>query len=46
MAIETAGPFGPETFSFLRELVCCLKQATGGAKSPTCGNTRPEMLLQ
>ena len=33
VAIETAGPFGPETFSFLRELGCRLKQVTGEAKS-------------
>ena len=33
VAIETAGPFGPETFLFLRELGCCLKQVTGEAKS-------------
>ena len=33
VAIETAGPFGPETFAFLRELGCRLKQATGEAKS-------------
>ena len=33
VAIETAGPFGPETFTFLRELGCRLKQATGEAKS-------------
>ena len=33
MAIETAGPFGPETFAFLRDLGCRLKQATGEAKS-------------
>ena len=33
VAIETAGPFGPETFSFLRDLGCRLKQATGEAKS-------------
>ena len=33
VAIETAGPFGTETFSFLRELGCRLKQVTGEAKS-------------
>ena len=33
VAIETAGPFGPETFSFLRELGCRLKQVTGETKS-------------
>ena len=33
VAIETAGPFGPETFSFLRELGSRLKQVTGEAKS-------------
>ena len=33
VAIETVGPFGPETLSFLRELGCCLKQVTGEAKS-------------
>ena len=33
VAIETAGPFGPETFVFLRELGCRLKQVTGEAKS-------------
>ena len=33
VAIETAGPFGPETFTFLRELGCHLKQVTGEAKS-------------
>ena len=33
VAIETAGPFGPETFTFLRELGCRLKQVTGEAKS-------------
>ena len=33
VAIETAGPFGPETFTFLRDLGCRLKQATGEAKS-------------
>ena len=33
MAIETAGPFGPETFAFLKELGCRLKQVTGEAKS-------------
>ena len=33
VAIEMAGPFGPETFSFLRELGCCLKQVTGETKS-------------
>ena len=33
VAIETAGPFGPETFTFLRELGYRLKQATGEAKS-------------
>ena len=32
VAIETAGPFGPET-SFLRDLGCRLKQVTGEAKS-------------
>ena len=33
VAIETAGPFGPETVAFLRELGCHLKQATREAKS-------------
>ena len=33
VAIETAGPFGPENFAFLRELRCRLKQVTGEAKS-------------
>ena len=33
VAIETAGPFRPETFSFLRDLGCRLKQVTGEAKS-------------
>ena len=33
VAIETGGPFGPETFVFLRELGCRLKQVTGEAKS-------------
>ena len=33
VAIETAGLFGPETFSFLRELGCCLKQVTRETKS-------------
>ncbi len=33
MAIETAGPFGPKIFLFLRELGCRLKQVTGEAKS-------------
>ena len=33
VAIETAGPFGPETFLFLRDLGCRLKQVTGEAKS-------------
>ena len=33
VAIKTAGPFGPETFSFLRELGCRLKQVTGELKS-------------
>ena len=33
VAIEMAGPFGPETFAFLRELGCRLKQVTGEAKS-------------
>ena len=33
VAIETAGPFGPETFSFLRDLGCRLKQVTGETKS-------------
>ena len=32
VAIETAGPLGPETFAFLRELGCRLKQVTGVAK--------------
>ena len=33
VAIKTAGLFGPETFSFLRELGCHLKQVTGEPKS-------------
>ena len=33
VAIETAGPFGPETFLCLRDLGCRLKQVTGEAKS-------------
>ena len=33
VAIETAGPFGPETFALLRELGCRLKQITREAKS-------------
>ena len=33
VAIETAGPFGPETVSFLRDLGCRLKQVTGEVKS-------------
>ena len=33
VAIETAGPFGPETFMFLRQLGCRLKQVTGEPKS-------------
>ena len=33
LAIETAGPFTPETFSFLRGLGCRLKQVTREAKS-------------
>ena len=33
VAIKTAGPFGPEAFSFLTELGCRLKQVTGEAKS-------------
>ena len=33
LAIETAGPFTPETFSFLRGLGCHLKQVTREAKS-------------
>ena len=33
VAIETAGLFGPETFSFLRDLGCHLKQVTREAKS-------------
>jgi len=34
VAIEMAGPFGPETFSFLRELGCRLKPS----QSPTFSN--------
>ena len=33
VAIETEGPFEPETFSFLRELDCRLKWVIGEAKS-------------
>ena len=33
VAIETAGPFGSETFTFLRDLGCSLKQASEEAKS-------------
>ena len=33
VTIETAGRFGPETFTFLRELGCYLRQVTGEAKS-------------
>ena len=33
VAIEMAGPSGPETFPFLRELGCCFKQVTGEARS-------------
>ena len=33
VTIETTGPFGPKTFSFLRDLGCCLIQVTGEAKS-------------
>ena len=33
VTIETSGLFGPETFTFLRELGCCLKQVTVEAKS-------------
>ena len=36
LAIETADPFGPETFAFLRELGCHLKQVTREAKSFSC----------
>ena len=32
VAIKTAGPCDPETFVFLRELGCHLKQVTGEAK--------------
>ena len=33
VAIETAGPFGLESFAFLREMGCRLKQVTREAKS-------------
>ena len=33
VAIETAGPLGPHTYTLLRELGCCHKQVTGEAKS-------------
>ena len=33
VAIEMAGPLGPQTFAFLRELGCHLKQVTREAKS-------------
>ena len=46
VAIKTVGPFGPETFVFLRELGCRLKKVTGEAKSFTYLRQRLSITVQ